>query len=257
MRKFLLLAGIFTVLACNTAKAERYYEEDGYYYQEKKPRYVRRVEYVEDRELQKPQPRYQRVRRSEVREVREPQYRQREYVQYEEPNKIRPYIGLDIATSKMEFAEDDLKDYLEDGHNSLSLSVGAKFNENFGVEAFIQQSSEEEKRDSYYGDSETTSYTAVGLDFIGYIPVNQEVELLASLGLAQYTFNETYEYDMGEYIEWEKTNMHTMGIRLGVGVQMKLNDNWALRGMARYVKMNDDDIIENLTELSLGLRYMF
>ena len=30
MRKFLLLAGIFTVLVCNTAKAERYYEEDGY-----------------------------------------------------------------------------------------------------------------------------------------------------------------------------------------------------------------------------------
>jgi hypothetical protein len=78
MRKFLLLAGIFTVLACNTAKAERYYEEDGYYYQEK-PRYTRSVEYVSDREYQKPQPRYQRVRRSEVREVREPQYRQREY----------------------------------------------------------------------------------------------------------------------------------------------------------------------------------
>ena len=257
MRKFLLLAGIFTVLACNTAKAERYYEEDGYYYREQ-PRYTRSVEYASDREYQKPQPRYERVRRSEVREVREPQYHKKEYVQYEEPNKIRPYIGLDIATSKVEFAEDYLKDYLEDGHNSLSLSVGAKFNENFGVEAFIQQSSEEEKRDSYYGDSETTSYTAVGLDFIGYIPVNQEVELLASLGLAQYTFNETYEYeyDMGEYIG-EKTNMHTMGIRLGVGVQMKLNDNWALRGMARYVKMNDDDIIENLTELSLGLRYMF
>lgn len=256
MKKYLLIASIFTVLVSNTAKAERYYEEDGYYYKEQ-PRYVRRVEYVEDRGYKREQPRYKRISQSEAKQVIEPKYRQNTYREYDEPNKVRPYIGIDIAASKLEFAESGYEDLMEDGHNSLSLVVGAKFNKNFGVEAFIQQSSEEEKKDSYWGDSEKTSYSALGLDFIGYMPVNQELELLASLGLAQYNFNETYEYDDGLYSEWEKSSLNTVGIRLGVGAQYNITDHVSLRAMARYVKMNDDDIIKNMTEFSLGLRYMF
>ena len=256
MRKFLLIASIFTVLTCNVAKAERYYEEDGYYYREE-PRYVRNTEYVEDRYYKREQPRYQRIKKSDIKEIKEPTYRQRTYQEDEEPNKIRPYIGIDIATSKLEFSESYYEDVMEDGHNSLSLVVGAKFNKNFGVEAFIQQSSEEEKKDSYWGDSEKTSYNALGLDFIGYLPVNQEIELLASLGLAQYNFNETYEYDDGFYSEWEKSSLNTIGIRIGLGAQFNLTDNVSLRAMARYIKLNDDDIIKSMTELSLGLRYMF
>ena len=89
------------------------------------------------------------------------------------------------------------------------------------------------------------------------MPINQDVELLASLGLAQYNFNETDTYDDGYYEGWDKSNMHTMGLRLGIGAQVKLTNNIALRGIARYIKMNDDDIIKSMTEFSLGLRYMF
>ena len=279
MRKFLLLAGIFTVLVCNTAKAERYYEEDGYYYQEK-PRYVRRVEYVEDREPQKEQPRYQRVRRSEVREVREPQYRQREYVEYEEPNKIRPYIGIDVATSSSDFNTGSIEEregfdaaevdkYFGDNHNSFSFVVGAKINKNFGLEAFYQSSGEEGYSDYDYdhGFEEKTetslSYTAMGIDAIGYIPINQDFEILASLGLAQYDFEAKYKYSWIEYDynysenEDETKDFDSLGIRVGIGAQYNLTNNLAIRGMARYVKLNDDDIIKSMTELSLGLRYMF
>ena len=74
MRKFLLLAGIFTIFTCGQAKAEQYYEENGYYYQDE-PRYVERVEYREPvrqgyrkagYEYQESQsPRYQRIRKAE------------------------------------------------------------------------------------------------------------------------------------------------------------------------------------------------
>lgn len=277
MRKFLLLAGIFTVLACNTAKAERYYEEDGYYYREQ-PRYTRSVEYASDREYQKPQPRYERVRRSEVREVREPQYHKKEYVQYEEPNKIRPYIGIDVATSKMDFGDDQwVKDYdggdnyFDDGNTSLSFVVGAKFNKHFGLEAFYQKSVDGKNElgfdygeDLWAKDETSLSYTAMGVDAIGYLPINQDFELLASLGLAHYDFESKADYssysaydDYG-YVEGSDTkDFKSLGVRVGIGAQYNLTNNLAIRGMARYIKMNDDDYVKSLTELSLGLRYMF
>lgn len=277
MRKFLLLAGIFTVLACNTAKAERYYEEDGYYYREQ-PRYTRSVEYASDREYQKPQPRYQKVRRSEVREVKEPQYHKREYVQYEEPNKIRPYIGIDIAISKMDFGDDQwVKDYdggdnyFDDRNTSLSFVVGAKFNKHFGLEAFYQKSGEGKNEAEYenneewgeWGEDKTTiSYTAMGVDAIGYLPINQDFEILASLGLAQYDFESKISYsaidEYGYYYKGsESKDFDSLGVRVGIGAQYNLTNNLAIRGMARYVKMNDDEYVKSLTELSLGLRYMF
>ncbi len=273
MKKYLLIASIFTVLVSNTAKAERYYEEDGYYYQET-PRYVRRVEYVEDRGYKREQPRYKRISQSEARQARESKYRQNTYREYEDPNKVRPYIGIDVASSKIKFGDDEwIKDYeggdnyFDDGNTSVSFVVGAKFNKHFGLEAFYQKSgdgeSEVEYDDiDYYGEDKTSiNYTAMGIDAIGYFPVNQEVEILASLGLAQYDFESKVsyvEYSYGDSYEGEESkDFDSLGIRLGIGAQYNITDHVSLRAMARYAKMNDDEYIKSLMELSLGLRYMF
>lgn len=249
MRKLLLLAGIFTVLAYN-AQA-RYYEDDGYYYEEQ-PRYEQReVRYRNEPRYTRQSPQYRRISREEERS-----YNERRYIENNQ-NTIRPYIGLDVATTSMKFEDDDYKDYLSDSHNAYSLNAGVKFNQNFGVEAFIQQSGEETKTDDYWGDKTKTQFNAIGLDVIGYLPVSQELELLASLGMAQYNFSAKEEYDWGDYIEWEKSTLNTIGYRAGIGAQFNINEHLALRAMARYIKFSDDDIIKNMTEFSLGLRYMF
>ena len=49
----------------------------------------------------------------------------------------------------------------------------------------------------------------------------------------------------------------SLGIRLGIGGQYNITDHIALRAMARYIHMTDDEYIKSMTELSLGLRYMF
>jgi outer membrane autotransporter protein len=100
------------------------------------------------------------------------------------------------------------------------------------------------------------------------LPVNQDFELLASLGLAQYNFkakqrvsNFVYNTGVGAGFwvnsEDEKISDDSLCCRLGLGVQYNINQHLALRAMARYVKMNDDENIRRLTEISLGLRYMF
>lgn len=255
MKKYLLLAGVFTLFT-SAAQADgwygereysRPYQNDGYY--EEAPRYIEREA-----------PRYRQISPSEARRYRERQYTRSSsantYTTSEDTNQIRPYIGVDVAMSSMDLEDNDYGDYseyMEDSHNSLSLVVGAKFNRHVGVEAFIQQSSEEDKD---YGEGKTTNqYNAIGVDLIGYMPVSHELELLASLGMAQYNFNVKEEYEDYEY--WEKDSLNTLGIRLGIGAQFYMTDNVALRGMARYVQFSDDDIIKNMVEFSLGLRYMF
>lgn len=256
MKKYLLLAGVFTLFT-SAAQADGWYEDreysrpyqnDGYY--EEAPRYIEREA-----------PRYRQISPSEARRYRERQYTRSSHdnsYTRESANQIRPYIGVDVAMSSMDLEDNDYGDYseyIEDSYNSISLVVGAKFNRHVGVEAFIQQSSEEDKN---YGEGKTTNqYNAIGVDLIGYMPVSHELELLASLGMAQYNFNVKDEYEDADYEYWEKDSLNTLGIRLGIGAQFYMTDNVALRGMARYVQFSDDDIIKNMVEFSLGLRYMF
>ncbi|MBQ8750884.1 MAG: porin family protein [Alphaproteobacteria bacterium] len=275
MRKFLLLAGIFTFFAYSQAKAEQYYENDGYYYQDE-PRYVERVEYREPvrqgyrkagYEYQEPQ--YKRIKKEERVVQNQNNYGQQKY--YEKTNNISPYIGLDIAINSTYFGESEwIKDnqeggyeYFEDKNTTLNFIVGAKFNKHFSLEVFYQTSSEEDMKVMDYEDWKTTiSYTAFGIDSVGYMPISQELELLASLGLAQYYFesdDKYYEDWGGGYGEWINTSkdFDTLGFRFGIGAQYNITNNLALRGMARYIKMNDDEYVKSLTEFSLGLRYMF
>ena len=281
MRKILLLAGIFTFFMNNTVKAEEYYKNDGYYYQDK-PRYIERIEYREpvrqgyrkaSLEYQEQYPRYERIKNNEKISYQRNDYQQYQYYESEKQNKIRPYIGLDIATSKIDFGTDDWVvdnynggyEYHDNKYETLSFVVGAKFNKYICVEAFYQKSEENEKKTIWdVGNAEVIeedklSYTSMGVDVIGYMPVNQEFELLASLGLGQYDFESSYEDSIIGYgsVGGEKKDFDSLGIRLGIGAQYNFNEHFALRAMARYIKMNDDEYIRSLTEFSLGLRYMF
>ncbi|MCM1323059.1 MAG: porin family protein [Acetobacter sp.] len=274
MRKLLMLAGIFTVLAYN-AQA-RYYEENGYYYEEQ-PRYEQRqVRYREEPKYTRQSPQYRRITREEERN-----YNERRYMS-DNSNTIRPYIGLDVATTSMKFGTDQwVRDYdgntgyFEDGNKAISGVLGVKINKYFGVEAFYQQSGEEKHRDNtffesteYDGDEDydttTISYKAFGVDLLGYIPVTQDIEIITSLGLAQYDFDTNLNMsalnsDTGEREKYlsESKSFDSLGFRIGLGAQYSINEHFALRAMARYVKMDDDEYVKSLTEFSLGLRYMF
>ena len=283
MRKIILLVGIFTILMNSQAKARYYYEED-YYNNIEHPRYEERVEYVNPRDydIAKTQQRdndyirkntysrsnYQKINTKErVLRNRDNYHQYKYYEEYKEPSNIRPYIGIDVATSKIDFGTDewvvyDSYEYHDDKNESMSFVLGAKLNNNFGLEAFYQISNESEK--NYYWDedayeTDVLSYTAFGMDAIAYMPVTQELELLAALGLAQYNFETSYKDTIvGEGTEkGEEKDFDSLGIRIGIGAQYNITDRLALRTMARYIKMNDDEYIKNLTEISLGLRYMF
>lgn len=308
MKKFYLLAGVFTILSYNAQAyyqgAENYYREAPRYetrnvqykaqpkYQQVEAPYIVETEYVE-REV----PRYRRMKTADS----ERYYEKKAYREIEVSNRIRPYIGFDAATTSVDFGkkvnnmwsktDPDVvypvkeKDLYDDSHIAGSVVLGAKFNRNFGIEAFYQVSNS--KSDSKNGVRNETlpyglgnisyndqykasiKYHAIGLDFQGYAPISQDFELLASLGLAQYYFeskgslNQLETYRNAGFSDTEQdltswsSNNDTLGFRFGIGAQYNITSHIALRAMARYVMFNDDDFVKNLTEFSLGLRYMF
>ena len=277
MKKY-LFSVLFAILIFNSAHAqEYYYENDGYY--NESPRYERQ------------QPRYRRITNAEAR-----QYQERQVYKSETPatNSIRPYIGIDVAYSKMELGKlansrtvhgysNSQGSYRVDITHEKSLKdkfttgvavLGTKINKYFGFEAFYHFETNGKKSDYHEGEvgngeytdsyKRSLSYHAVGLDLQGYMPLNEEIELIASLGLGEYYFNSTtytnftYKGFITDYFKGTShENFDSLGIRLGLGAQYNFNEHFALRGMFRYVKMTDDECVKNLIEASLGLRYMF
>ncbi len=147
----------------------------------------------------------------------------------------------------------DVSSYLEDNLSAFAVSFGLKINQYFGLEAFYQQSEEGEKTVLDDIEKTKTKYKAYGLDFIGYLPITPQFDLLGSAGVGYYDAEASYEV---YGIERLSLSDNGFGWRVGVGGQFNITDNWGIRVMARYV---DPDIegLKNMVDISAGIRYTF
>ena len=224
MKKYLMLAGIFTVLAGNT------YAQYGDSYNHEENR-------------------YQPISTTEARHYRERQYtRNINTYSHDDNNRIRPYIGIDAIHTEASMPNELEEIGISDSYDSLAGVIGIKFNENFGTEIFYQQSGKKDVGTFMQTADITTQFDAYGIDFQGYLPLSQEFEILASLGFAQYNYS--VEISEKDYED------DTIGLRMGIGAQYNLTKHIALRGMLRYTHMSDDEYIKGITEFSLGLRFL-
>lgn len=255
MKKLLSLICIFTAIAYQSAQARGYaYDSAG----QDVPEYIEvdGARYARIPHAKKT-PRY-RLSRGDERDYEE----RRVIAPSVRDYNARPYVGLDVGDSKIKFGNLgtgvrlNLKDVIDDSYLSFTVVAGMRFNKHFGTELFFQQSEENKRTVADYGDFETragTKFNAYGIDFIGYVPVSQDVELLAALGFGNYNFDTKFGNETMSGID----QISTTGLRFGAGLQYYFNDNLALRVMGRYVRMNDDYILKNMIEASVGLRYMF
>ena len=158
-----------------------------------------------------------------------------------EAMEYNPYAGVEYGYSFLNGAEDS------NNFNSGKIFVGSQYNENFGVEAFYQRSTTDKKAGDKF------SYQAYGIDALGYLPLGceQKVALVGTAGLGYYDF--AYK-DMGERTD----NEATWGYRLGAGAEYNVNDNIAVRALARYTKLDQRAAYSNdMMEYSIGARYNF
>lgn len=163
--------------------------------------------------------------------------------------EIKPYVGLDYNYSSIGM-DADARHTFEDDYQNLSFVAGAKLIDNFGLEAFYQRSLNAKNTDSD-GDKWSSRIRSYGLDALGYLPLgcDQKVELIAGLGLGEYTM----KYRL-QGVEGSKEN--ALGIRANVGAQYNIDENWSVRGMYRHVYLQKS-FMNDIDEFSAGVRYSF
>lgn len=156
--------------------------------------------------------------------------------------------------------------------NSLQFNAGWRIFKNFGLEAFYTHSLDQKKVKytesyTYYPEFARGEYTiyykAYGLDLLGYYPINDFIEFIASVGVGKY------DVEAKVKVVAYENNSHTsvranskvfsdslMGYRVGGGFQIWLGRKIALRLMGRWTSLGGE-FARYMTELNAGIRYHF
>lgn len=116
-----------------------------------------------------------------------------------------------------------------------------------GLEAFILGSGSEEK------NSLESKMRAYGIDFVGEASLSDNFTFVASLGIAQYKFENKDKKEHRSYDD------DSTGPRVGVGLQYYLTRNIAVRAMYHYTLLNSGKHgnYDAVSEFSGGLRFIF
>lgn len=207
-------------------------------------------------------------------------------------NYFKYYIGMDYNLSKQQavsskYTFDDIRfatgpiskspeDFVDD-QDSLSFVLGARLTKYIGLEAFYLSSYRDNTSSeldyhtlnasttgNYMMNQYMTSFDAVGLDVIGYMPMSSYFDFIGSVGFARYNFeNEAtfmiFKDDFEHMVEapiHQKFNEKKWGIRFAAGGQLNVAEGVALRAMYRYTSIKGN-FIDEIKEFSLGVRFLF
>ena len=173
-------------------------------------------------------------------------------------------------------------DLISSNYIGFGVNMGIQFSNYLGVEGFFHKSYAKPKTTEfsrwrtsipfdreYYkiqlDDLETMSF---GSDVLCYLPlISKSVSILGTLGIGYYRFKLSSRIDKtlerhnelnAVYKESEEES--NIGFRCGVGGQYNFSEHMAVRLIARFVEINsdkNDDIFDNMIDISIGLKYTF
>ena len=197
--------------------------------------------------------------------------------------KVDGYIGLNLnyvgAQLNDAFGEYfsyvsgydvDTDDLINPNNFGFSLNAGVQFSKYFGLEAFLQHTFNSTAEVNFYNvGTKVSNYKSkinswgFGIDALGYIPITDtKFSFIGSVGVGYYTFNA--KFDVVNYVYSTKysdsDDESNLAFRIGFGGQYDFSDRWTMRGIIRYVALNSDDeedTVESLVDVSLGVKYTF
>ena len=188
------------------------------------------------------------------------------------------YASYETVDYTIESALNGGNDYTSDtrnfdrSFNSISLNIGWRPLRYVGIEAFYSTSLDEDKvthTESYSQYPEfargeyTVSYKVYGLDLLGYVPINDDIEFIASIGVGKYDATAKVKIMAYEGIstnELRSTSKEfedsSVAYRIGGGFQIWLSKHLTLRVMGRWSSIGGD-FMSYITEINAGVRYHF
>lgn len=215
---------------------------------------------------------------------------------YYAPHKVAPKkerefgsisVGADYIIGYASYAETDFtiesaltggEEFISDTRefdrslNSLSLNLGWRPLRHFGIEAFYSTTLGDNKveyTESYSffpefarGEYEVT-YKAFGIDLLGFIPINDYIEFIASIGVGKYDAKakvKVVAYEDNSYNNLRSINKNfedsSVAYRIGGGMQIWLSKHLTFRLMARWTQIGGE-FMDYITEVNAGVRYHF
>jgi len=139
------------------------------------------------------------------------------------------------------------------------LFLGTRVTENFGAEMGFSALKKSHNVDKNNKDLSTdVKMNNPYVDAIGYLPVSNDVELLASVGVGRLSTKvENKDKNVVQALsnEAKQLTKSKAGVRFGLGAQYKLTENLGARFMVRHQKGNKT--IKSVNSAGLGLFYQF
>jgi opacity protein-like surface antigen len=187
---------------------------------------------------------------------------------------LKGYVGFNLNYDRAQLNDEigeefsyetgfnvDTNDLINPNNYGFSLNAGAQINKYFGVEGFFQYTFNSSAEIDFYDIYNTkvsnykaeASSLAFGLDAIGYLPIdNTKFSFMGTVGVGYYKFDGTfkvinYVYDIRDKSSSDESNV---AFRIGIGGQYDISNQWAIRGMVRYVALNSDEEPEPLVEMA-------
>lgn len=156
--------------------------------------------------------------------------------------------------------------------NSVSFNLGWRPFRNLGIEAFYSASLGDNKVEytesySHYpefarGEYEVT-YKVMGLDLLGFLPINDYIEFIASIGVGKYDAKakvKVVAYEDNSYNNLRSVSKEfedsAVAYRIGGGFQIWMSKHLTFRLMARWTQIGGD-FMDYITEINAGVRYHF
>lgn len=158
-------------------------------------------------------------------------------------------------------------------NDAVSVNIGWRPFKFLGIEAFYTSSLGLNSKENVYSHTyvdefeiaeRETSYTAYGIDIIGYHQVNDFIELLASIGVGKYDVEADITVSLRDannsarIIDSRSKTFEdsVTAYRIGGGFQVWLSRHLAFRLMGRWTNLGGE-FAKYITEVNAGVRYHF
>lgn len=175
---------------------------------------------------------------------------------YTNTSNFRPYIGIDAGLNISDYTYET---NLDDIYYSATINAGARIGHNFGVELFFTHSSTNKLGmiDSFSTLDHEVYYMGYGFDIFGYYPVSKNIDFFTSFGIANYHIYNKYEYIGPFYETSDKISDNTVTSRFGIGILYTFpEDNMSGLLQYQYTPLSNE-LFKNMSEFSIGIRYIF
>lgn len=180
-----------------------------------------------------------------------------------------PYVGFDLVHYNVSY-DDGGDNYLEDRLNGFNIHVGNRFSKYFGAELGYTRTRDEDK-DIAAGTvivpglfttaagKTKVQLQSITLDAMGYLPLDQEerFELIGTAGISWTKADLNLNIPTNIAAVNLSDDDSEFGFRVGAGAQFNITENVSVRGLARYQKVDFDDVADRAWVYTAGLNFSF